>query len=264
MNDPMSLLLPGIPHASTVGLALLAIPVFSLVFVAGRVAWLLACELARESGRRARLSAEARERIRYAEELSVAAQRAAANAERYRELWRSALANVADANRALDETQERVRRLSAAAALPAPRTPRTPAEYAEREKYLHRAAMAACARRELSIYQLSDALAHRNGWDPRLHPTNQEIVLSRAIRDHLSVRCAEAIRREYAAWQAAQTAAVAAQRLREEATMAAWRAQLVRAWLRPGPGDVPEPAIDITQVIALPRAVPRWRPAHVG
>ncbi len=262
MNNPLYGILPTIPYAKTIGLVLIAIPVFSLTFMVGRVAWLLACDLVRESGRRARLADEATERARYAEELAVAAEGAMANAARQRQHWLSTLADVLQSNHMLEAAGSRVRRLNAAATLPTPRTPRTPAEYADRERYLHRAAMAACARQELSIYQLSDALSHRNGWDPRLHPVNQELVLARAIRDHLSARHGETIRREYAAWQVAEQAAVAAQSLRDEAIMAAWRAQLVHAWQRPDPDALTESATEITQVITLPRPVSPWQPAH--
>ena len=59
-------------------------------------------------------------------------------------------------------------------------------EPAYRERFLHRKAMAACSRKELSALDLSDALAHRKGWDPKRHPVDQEVVLRRAIRESCS------------------------------------------------------------------------------
>ena len=65
--------------------------------------------------------------------------------------------------------------------------------------------------------QLSDVFAHRDGWDPRLHPVEQELVLRRAVRDHLLARQRAAREREQAAWRAAENAAEAARSLRDEA-----------------------------------------------
>ncbi|WP_230415938.1 hypothetical protein [Micromonospora tarapacensis] len=65
--------------------------------------------------------------------------------------------------------------------------------------------------------QLSDVFAHR-GWDPRLHPVEQELMLRRAVRDHLHARRQDAREREQTAWRAAELAAAAARSLREEAS----------------------------------------------
>ena len=56
---------------------------------------------------------------------------------------------------------------------------RKPGENADRQRYLHHAAIAACRNREISIAQLNDVLAHR-GWNPRLHPVVQEVALGNA------------------------------------------------------------------------------------
>ncbi|MEK8108418.1 hypothetical protein NKG94_32340 [Micromonospora sp. M12] len=93
-------------------------------------------------------------------------------------------------------------------------TAQTPAEYADRERYLHRAALDAYWRRELSVEQLSDVFAHRDGWDPRLHPVEQELVLQRAVRDNLAARHAAAREHEQVAWRAAEVAVAAARSLR--------------------------------------------------
>jgi hypothetical protein len=259
MND----LLPDIPYLHHVWLSVVAFVVLSVTLMAGRLGWLVAADWIRETGRRARLAAEADELSRYAGEVAVAAQHAAANAQRHREDWLAALAGAEESGHALDAAEDKVRRLAAAAVLPAPRTSRTPLEYADRERYLHRAAMAACARGQLSIYQLSDALAHRNGWDPRLHPASQEVVLSRAIRDHLAAVRDAAIAQEYTAWEALQAAVAAAHSLRDEALLAAWQAQWLRAGLEPASGTAAGVTeSDVTQVLPLPHhPAPQWQPA---
>jgi hypothetical protein len=94
--------------------------------------------------------------------------------------------------------------------------------------------MAACSHRQLSPLDLSDALAHRNGWDPRRHPVEQEVVLRRVARDSLRETYRVAAQRESAAWQAVNTATVAARSLREEAYLAAERARQASRAMRPG------------------------------
>jgi hypothetical protein len=120
-------------------------------------------------------------------------------------------------------------RLSRAAALPTPKAPKTPAEYAFRERFLHRAAMAACSRKQLSALDLSDALAHRKGWDPRRHPADQEVVLRRAVRDCMWASYRSAAMRERAAWRSADVANEAKLSLREEARLATARASQAAA-----------------------------------
>jgi hypothetical protein len=262
MNNPLQGLLPDFPYAGLIWLILVSFAVLSVAVMLGRLGWLVVADWIRVAGRRARLAAEATEAARYAEEVAVAAQRAAATAQRHRQDWLAALASAEESARALEAAEAKVRRLSGADALPAPRTSRTPTEYADRERYLHRAAMAACARGQLSIYQLSDALAHRNGWDPRLHPASQEVVLSRAIRDHLAAKHAAAMARESAAWQTVQRAMEAAYCLRNEALAAAWRAQRLRAGLEPAADAIGEAAEGevVTQVLPI-RPAPQWQPA---
>jgi hypothetical protein len=100
---------------------------------------------------------------------------------------------------------------------------RTPAEYADRERFLHRSATAACRRHELSIHELNDVLAHRNGWDPTRHPVHQEAALSKAVRDRQFMAYREATTRERQAWHTAGVAAAALRSLREEAAAARLR-----------------------------------------
>lgn len=237
MDDPVHTLMLDMPDAAAIWLLLVACSVLALIAMVGRTGWdrTRTALRNRPPRRRVRLAAEARELTRYAEEVAVAAQRAAVTARRERERWLAAQSAVENAWRALAAADTAACRLAAAAVFRSPATPRTPAEYAARERHLHRAALAACARQELSIYQLSDALAHRNGWDPRLHPAEQEVVLSRAVRDHLAAVHAAAAERERAAWHHAQTAAAAASSLHTEAMAAAWRARRLRPWLQPEP-----------------------------
>jgi hypothetical protein len=165
-----------------------------------------------------------KEFIRYAQEVSVAAARAAAMAERRRQEWLAAQAQLDEAWQAYEASDAEARRFSLAAALPTPQAPRTPSEYAFRERFLHRAAMSACSHKQLSALDLSDALAHREGWDPTLHPADQEVVLRRAIRDCMWSSYRSAVQREHEAWRAADLANEAKLTLRDEARLATARA----------------------------------------
>ncbi|MET7804058.1 hypothetical protein [Micromonospora chersina] len=224
MQTVFSTVLPDVPRAAVIWLALLAVAAivvaalilrparFRSVFgdrisEAARPSSIDLAEQARE---------EARERARYAQEVAVAASRAAATAERRRTEWLAAQEEVEEAWQAYEAAEEDVRRLAAAAALPLPRTARTPAEYVDRERWLHRAALDAQWRKEITVQQLSDILGHQ-GWDPRRHPVEQELLLRRLVRDNLRARQQAALEREQAAWRAAELAAAAARSLRDEA-----------------------------------------------
>lgn len=197
---------------------------------------------------------------RYAEEVAVAAERAAGTARRHRDEWLAAQDEVTAAGQKLDGAEAAVRRLTRATAFGSPATPRTPTEYADRERFLHRAAMAAYWRRELSVTELSDVFAHRNGWDPRRHPVEQEFVLRMVVRDLLRSGHRSAVERERTAWRAAEVSAVAARSLREEAFAAAVRVHQARY------APVPEPAPDRTAagVVRRARTASRWRAARAG
>ena len=156
---------------------------------------------------------------RYADEVAVAAERAAATASRQRAAWEEAREEVDAAWAAYEEADRDARRTAAASAFPVLTRRRRPGENAERERYLHRAAVAACRRREISIKQLNEALAHR-GWNPRLHPVAQEAVLRNAIREHRLAVYRRATAREHEAWCAAEAAAAALSSLRAEAVAA--------------------------------------------
>ncbi|MEQ4301478.1 hypothetical protein ABNF97_08815 [Plantactinospora sp. B6F1] len=213
-------------------------------------------------GRRERLAARAAELHRYAEEVAVAAERSAVTAQRRRDEWLAAQEAVEAAWQAYEVADAAARRVGAAAVLPEPRTPRTPAEYADRERFLHRAVMAACTRKELTVLQLSDALANRNGWDPRRHPAEQEIVLRRVARDSLRAAYLAAEERERTAWRDAEVAAAAARSLRDEAFAAAGRTAALRRWL-------PSPVAAAPRGSASEQPRPqgtarRWRAARAG
>ncbi|MGK5671388.1 hypothetical protein ACSNOB_00870 [Micromonospora sp. URMC 106] len=221
MQTVLSSVLLDVPRAAAIWLSLLgviAVTVAGLLLRPGRLRF--------DAGARIRRAAmpseleraeEQRERSRYAEEIAVAAERAGTTAARLRAEWLTAQEAVEAAWQAYEAAEADVRRLATAEAMPLPSTPRTPAEYAERERFLHRAALDAYWRKELSVEQLSDVFAHRNGWDPRLHPVEQELVLRRAVRDNLFARQQAARDREQAAWRAAERAAEAARSLRDEA-----------------------------------------------
>ncbi|MHA4949956.1 hypothetical protein ACX27O_21755 [Micromonospora sp. SD19] len=198
-------------------------------------------------------AAEAADLRRYAEEVAVAAAGAATTARRRRAAWLSAQEQMERAWTGYDAADTAARRFAGAGALPTPRTPHTPAEYAARERYLHRAAMAAYWRGDLSMAQLGDVFGHRHGWDPRRHPVEQEVLISRVVRDARLADYQAAADRERAAWRDAELAAESARTLAEEAYAAAAR-------LRPHPV-----AARRTVAGALrPAVVARWRPARAG
>jgi hypothetical protein len=170
----------------------------------------------------------AAELTRYASEVAVAAERAQQTARRTRSAWLSTQDEAEAAWRAFAAADAEAGRLERTVGLPTPRTPRTPAEYADRERYLHRVAMAACAHSELSAVELSRILAHRDGWDPRRHPVDQEVLIRRAIRDGLRTAERAAVDRERAAWREVELTASAAASLRAEAMAAAERASALR------------------------------------
>jgi hypothetical protein len=227
LNDALHDALLDVPRAAAIWLALLAFAVVAVVGLLARPGRARPDDGARireAARRRARLATEARDLVRYTQEVAVAAERATATADRRRRDWLKAETEAEGAWRAFDDAERAARRLSAAAAFPVPRTPHTPAEYADRERHLHRAVTAACWRGDLSVLDLSDALAHRGGWDPRRHPVEQELALHRAVRDRMLAAHRAAQARERAAWQAADLAVRAAQTLRAEAFAAAGRA----------------------------------------
>ncbi|WFE49241.1 hypothetical protein [Micromonospora sp. WMMD1155] len=198
-------------------------------------------------------AAEAADRRRYAEEVAVAAAGAARTAQRRRAAWLTAQEEMERSWAAYDEADTAARRFAGAGALPTPHTPHTPAEYAARERYLHRAAMAAYWRGDLTMAQLGDVFAHRRGWDPRRHPVEQEVLLSRTIRDARLADYQAASARERAAWRDAELAADSARVLATEAGAAAVRLR-----------TDPLPARRAVTGAFRPAVVARWRPARAS
>ncbi|MEH0937823.1 hypothetical protein [Micromonospora psammae] len=239
MQTVLSSVLLDVPAAAVIWLALLAVAAVAVAALVVRPGRLRSAVTGRfhEAAlpTHLELAEEERERARYAQEVAVAARRAAATAERRRAEWLAVQEEVESAWQAYEDAEADVRRLSAAAAMPLPQTVRTPAEYADRERYLHRAALEAHGRKELSAEQLSDVLANRGGWDPRRHPVEQELVLRRAVRDNLAARHRATVERERESWRAADLAAAAARSLREEAFAALDRRPDEAASLLPMP-----------------------------
>ncbi|WP_067503188.1 hypothetical protein [Actinoplanes sp. TFC3] len=172
----------------------------------------------RERARRAAASAED---LRRSGEIRLAAERAAEKARQRRTAWEQAQHEVEAAWAAYDSADRVARRCTAAAAFPVLQQRRTRAEIADRERFLHRRAVAACRCRELSMGQLNEVLAHRGGWNPRRHPVAQETALRCAVREHRFAELQAATQRERAAWLESERAAVALRSLRAEAVAAA-------------------------------------------
>jgi hypothetical protein len=231
----------GIREALAIWLALVALAVFALVCLLAPDRLRRRRDAAREHRRdaardhrrretpaqvrRNRLATEAADLARYADEVAVAASRSAVTAQRRHENWVAAQRTQDATWRAFEAADTAARRVVRAAAFPVPSTPLTPSEFADRERYLHRAATEAYRRGELSVEQLSGALSHRNGWDPRRHPFEQEAVLRRAAQRRLLRVYQAASALERTAWHANEMAAVAKRSLDDEAFDAAERAR---------------------------------------
>ena len=238
MNTVLQLFFVGVPRAAVIwsillGLAILAIAGLHLVGPRAPKRPGVRAKLRAARVRAQQRVTSAAELVRFADEVGVAAQRAEATARRRHDAWLAAQESAEKAWSTFESADLTASRMSAAALLPTPSTPQTPQEYAERERWLHRAVMAACAHNQLSLMDLNDALAHRNGWDPRRHPVEQEAILRRAIRDTLRTAERTAAHAERTAWESAESAAAAAHSLRAEAGAAKERADVVRHLVRP-------------------------------
>jgi hypothetical protein len=200
-----------------------AIWIILLLVVAGCAAALIVPGRHRTAGRAARRAPEPQpapdDGQRYANEVAVAAERAAGTARRRRGEWERAHSAVDAAWEAFDQADRAARRAATASAFPVVRRRREFGETLDRERRLHEAAIAACRRGDLSTAQANDVLAHR-GWDPRKHPVVHEIALLQAVRDHRFEAYRLATAREQRAWQAAERAAAALGGLRTEAMAA--------------------------------------------
>ena len=189
-------------------------------------AWLAerAARAAEEAEHRA---AEAAESIRFADEVAVAARGAASTAERRRVECQEAQARVDQTWQAYQDADAALARARAAAVY----SSLDSVDRAESARALRRGAQAAYRRGDLSDEQLLDALTHSNGWDPGLHPVEQELVLARAAVRHRFAAYQTALDAEAEAWRAADIATAAVRSLRLEVTAAAARADVARAAL---------------------------------
>jgi hypothetical protein len=193
-------------------------------------AW-LAANAEQKRAEAERRAAEAAEAIRYADEITVAARGAAHTAERRREECQRAQAAVEGAWQAYQRADASLARARRAAAYGVPQAPITDEERADRAQALRRSAQAAYRRGDLSDTQLLDALTHRNGWEPALHPVEQELVLARAAVTHRFSAYQDALDAEQAAWQASDIATAAVRSLRQEVANAEALAEAARAVL---------------------------------
>jgi hypothetical protein len=173
----------------------------------------------RRDARRARRLAEAAQTARYAQEVRIAATRAAGAVDRWQAHWQAAADRVDATLVAWQAADARWARSRAAAAFGTPWTPRDPAEYASRERFLHEEVRAAVSRAELPVTALVDVLAGR-GWDARLHPVEQELVMHRASAAHLERAHRLAVAAERAAWHDVQLARRGRDSLQREAVLA--------------------------------------------
>jgi hypothetical protein len=174
----------------------------------------------RRAARRARWLAEVARTARYAQEVRVAATRAGEAVQRWQEHWQAAADRVDVTGEAWRKADARWTRSRTAAAFGVPWTPQDPAEYASRERFLHEEVRAAVSRAELPVTALADVLAGRAGWDARLHPVEQELVMHRASAAHLERMYLAAIAAERAAWHDVQLARRGRDSLQREAQLA--------------------------------------------
>jgi hypothetical protein len=216
-------------RAVTIQLTLMAFAVVVLACLLAPDARRRLRELARRAAearlRRKRLAARVAELSRYAEEVAVAASRAAVTAERRHDEWVLAHQTREAAWQAYEAADVRVRRVALAAAFPTPAITGTPGDLTANQRYLRNAATEAYQRGELTADQLRDVLARRDGWDPRRHPCEQEAMLRRAGQQRMLRAYRTASEMERAARQAADTAAAAKRSLDDEAFTASLRAR---------------------------------------
>ncbi|WP_433791269.1 hypothetical protein [Actinoplanes sp. CA-252034] len=159
------------------------------------------------------------EENRLADRLEAAAVEAVEVADRRRSEWLAAQQAVDETWAAYEQASDDARRLAATTAFPLMSRRRKPGENVDRQRYLHRAATELCRSHDLSIAQLNDVYAHR-GWNPRLHPVQQEPVLVNAVRAHRFDAYQRAVEKERATWRSAEAAAETLRGLRAEAAAA--------------------------------------------
>ncbi|WP_433828704.1 hypothetical protein ACQP2E_05045 [Actinoplanes sp. CA-015351] len=170
---------------------------------------------------------EAVQAVRYADEIQVAADQAGYAAQRWQGHWEAADAAVDATWEAWQAADARWARGRATAAFGTPYAARTTHEYAYRERFLHRAVQEAAGRGELPAEAVADALSGRNGWDARLHPAEQELVVQRVSAGYLARVYERAVADERAAWRDALGARRNRDSLAHEAVVAQARAAVV-------------------------------------
>ncbi|MET0423344.1 MAG: hypothetical protein ABW046_05690 [Actinoplanes sp.] len=172
----------------------------------------------------------------FAEEVTVAADQATEAAGRWQESWEQAETRMAVAFEAWLDADARLRTGLAAAAYGLPWTAPTCAEYAGRERHLHRVVRVAVEQGRLPAAASADAEAGRGGWDARLHALEQELVVRRASARYLRERYEAAVAEERRAWHDTELSRHTSESLRHEVSAAVRRANDLRR-------TAPEPAV---------------------
>ncbi|MEV6343269.1 hypothetical protein [Actinoplanes sp. NPDC051851] len=172
--------------------------------------------------------AKATEAARFADEVSVAAERADEAAQRWHDCWAQADRHVDEVWQAWQDAERELARMRVAGAFRLCASQRTTAEYADRERYLHRAVRDAVDRGDLPAATLTEVLAGRGDWDARRHPVEQELVVQQAVVAHRERVYRQAAAAERTAWHDAQLALSARGSLRHEAGRAGAQAAALR------------------------------------
>ncbi|BCY07270.1 hypothetical protein [Actinoplanes sp. L3-i22] len=182
---------------------------------------------AREQARR-----EAAAAVRFAGQAKIAAVRAEQALSHRQQLWHEAGQHTGDTWLSWQAAEQRVTRARTASAFTASPAAQAAVEFTDRERFLHRSVHAAVRRGDLPASALPAAMAARDGWNPRLHPVDQELALLRAVAEHRRHRHRQATAAEHSAWQNILQATATRDRLHTEALAAAHHA--ARHPLRPG------------------------------
>ncbi len=196
--------------------------------------------------RRRQSTLEAIGAAQFADEVRVAADRAALAAERWQERWETATDEVTAAWDAWLDADARLRARRSGAAFGIPWSAQTPTEYVARERFLHKSVRTAAENGWLPAAAVADALAGRAGWDARLHPLEQELVIARATEGHLRDRYERAVAAEQAAAHDATLARRTSDSLRQESWLAETRANDLNRLLPAGAttlATTPSPAV---------------------
>jgi hypothetical protein len=183
--------------------------------------------LRRRRARRAQRRQDAEHAVRYADELAVATAQATRVASRWREHYRQSEQHAVAAWQAWQDAEQRLTIMRAASAFAMPAA-RTPAEYADRERFLHWAVGAAVDRGDLPATALTEAHAGLGGWQPQLHPVEQERAVQQATAAHRHRLYQRAVMAEKAARHDAHLALSTRDSLRRETAAAVARAAAVR------------------------------------